>query len=146
MQFGSAKKEKKKKEQIEVDITHNLDKSVSYFPIVYKTKAIKDSIFDYKISPIFSTNSPMPRFDLGFNFYAHSTKDKMEIIPTLPTKRKFYYITNSFEHFIDGAPEKSIATYATKYFDLSDKKEEILSRGFFKLWEILLMFDLVQHI
>jgi 23S rRNA U2552 (ribose-2'-O)-methylase RlmE/FtsJ len=145
MHYGGATKnthKKKTREDTNIDITKNIEKSGTYFPIIYKLQDIKDSIFNYDISPIFSTNSPMPRFNLGMNYYSHSTKDKMEIIPTLATKRKFYYITNTFEHFVDGSPEHSISTHATKYFELN-KRVEILSRGFFKLWEMIMMFNLI---
>jgi len=133
---------KKTKPTPDIVVTKDLEASVTYTPIVYLVPDSKDSIFDYKIDPIFSTNMPVPQFTLGLTFYAHATKDKMEIIPTLSTKRKFYYIVNPFEHLIDGAADKSIATYATKYLDIPERPE-ILSRGFFKLWEMMLTFDLI---
>lgn len=138
--YGGAKK---KDEEHEIDITESKS-DMPYIPLVYKLpQTVGNKLFDHNSNPLFSKNIPMPRFDLGFNFYGYATKDKMEILGTLKTTRKFYYITNTFEHIIDGAPEESVSTRANEYFKLNKDTPRILSRGFYKLWELLIMFNLV---
>jgi len=110
-------------------------------PIIYKVPKISENIFEYDSSPIFSVNGAFPRFNLGFHFYNHATKDKMAIVNELRTKKKFYYIVNKFEHFIDRYPDKSIATYTQDFLGKSFPK--ILSRGFYKLWEMIIDFHLI---
>ena len=93
-------------------------KELSYYPLIYHVtvSSKKDSITDNDIKPIFSLNSVLPRFNLGYHWYNHATKDKMEITKTLQIKRKFYYIINEFEHRIEGAPEESVSTYTKELF------------------------------
>ena len=62
----------------------------------------------------------------------------------LKTKRKFYYVVNEFEHKIDDY-EKDIYNVSKDYFGTkAGKKPDILSRAFYKLWEMILMFDLID--
>ena len=51
---------------------------------------------------------------------------------------------NPFERYIDSY-NKSIGDESKKYFELDNgKTPDILSRGFYKLWELLFMFDLID--
>ncbi len=144
MQYGGERKRNRTKEKetdYVIDITKTSDDILYYNPIIYKVDNTTN-IFDTKIDPVYSTDSAQPRLDLGFHFYNYSTKDKMEIVETLPTKRKFYYIVNKFEHFVEGSPEASIITQVNKRLE-DEGLIGVLSRGFFKLWEMIITFDLI---
>jgi 23S rRNA U2552 (ribose-2'-O)-methylase RlmE/FtsJ len=112
-----------------------------HIPVVYKLPTTKD-IFKNKLDPAYSTNLSYPKFSFGFHHFIHQSKDKMSITSQFKNKKKVYYIMNKFERYVDDY-DKSIND-ATKQYFRTDKKPAILSRAFFKLWEILFMFDLVQ--
>ena len=88
-----------------------------------------------------------PQISNGFNIFIHKTKDKMSFVEDPKYKNKnFYHVTNPFEHTITN-PDKNkldIASYSKMYFKIGENsKVNIVSRAFYKLWEILLIFDLV---
>jgi len=88
-----------------------------------------------------------PQISNGFNIFIHKTKDKMSFVEDPKYKNKnFYHVTNQFEHTITN-PDKNkldIASYSKMYFKIGENsKVNIVSRAFYKLWEILLIFDLV---
>lgn len=109
-------------------------------PIVYQLPSIESK------TNILSTNADIkvsktinyPKFQYGFNHFIYSTKDKMEV--TIG-KKKFYYVVNPYEHTIDKY-ESSLDNVTQKYFELKNKPD-ILSRAFYKLWEIIFMFNLI---
>jgi hypothetical protein len=127
----------------EIDITESKNEDMPYFPIIYNIPSSKDSIFTKEIDPVFTINSAPPLFNKGYHFYNHATKDKMDIIDQLPTKREFYRIIGRFESQVDGSPENSVNTYAHKYFGIDKGIPDILSRGFYKFWELIIMFNLI---
>jgi 23S rRNA U2552 (ribose-2'-O)-methylase RlmE/FtsJ len=89
-----------------------------------------------------------PQFKNGFNIFIHASKDKMAIVEDPKYKNKnFYYVTNPFEHtIINNSKNKTdISTYSKLYFDINKSKLNILSRAFYKLWEILTIFDLLDN-
>lgn len=114
---------------------NNLD-----FPLVVKLDSgdytkIKDKLSSkVRYSNIIS----QPEFNLGFHSYIHQTKNKMSITSKLSTKEKFYYIVNPFES------DDELIEKASKFFDIKNDKPEILSRAFFKMWEILVVFGLAE--
>ena len=57
------------------------------------------------------------------------------------TADKPYRIVNNFEHIIKNY-KNNLLNYSSSYLNMSSKEPKILSRAFFKLWEILLYFDL----
>jgi 23S rRNA U2552 (ribose-2'-O)-methylase RlmE/FtsJ len=60
--------------------------------------------------------------------------------------KNFYHVINSFEHTITNLDKNKldIASYSKMYFKIGENsKVNIVSRAFYKLWEILLVFDLV---
>ena len=89
-------------------------------------------------------NNPMT--SLGSQWYHDRVRDKMKpdalVKLTGGRKKQIYRITNPFEHTIDGHDD-DIEGVTKKYFNLKD--EAILSRAFYKLWEILMSFDLVNQ-
>lgn len=80
-----------------------------------------------------------PEFNLGFHYFIHQTKDKMGITNKLSTKEKFYYIVNPFE------TNEEIIETSNNFFGIKDSKPEILSRAFFKMWEMIIVFNLVDE-
>lgn len=103
---------------------------------------IKSNIFDNNFNVIISTDIDYPKFTYGFHHFIHANKKTMEITEQFAGKKKVYHVLNKFERYIDDY-DNSIGEYANKYFEL-DKTPKILSRGFFKLWELLMMFDLID--
>jgi 23S rRNA U2552 (ribose-2'-O)-methylase RlmE/FtsJ len=120
-----------------------------YIPTIIELPHVSEkdkekNIFSADPNPLFSTNIDMPKFSLGFHHLIHVNKDKMERTKEFENKKKVYLVISKFERYIDNS-EIDIDKLTKKYFGLDqDKKPEILSRAFFKLWEMLLMFDLVS--
>lgn len=115
-----------------------------YKPVVFKIISGKDDIFDTKNDVLKSTYQNMPLFSLGFHPYIHQTKDKMEIVENLKKKREnFYYVVNPFEHKIANYDE-SLDDSTKLYLNLKNDSPKILSRAFYKLWEILFSFDIID--
>ena len=84
-----------------------------------------------------------PQIHNGFNKFIHRTKDKMSFVNEPEFRGKsFYHVTNPFEHIIDNRGSRTdIANYSKLYFNLEENALNITSRAFYKLWEILMVFD-----
>ena len=119
---------------------------MTYTPFIYKIPTINtDNI--YKDNNIVTSSTiNMPLISLGFHSFIHRTKSAMDITLKLETKNKFYYIVNPFEHNINDYKE-DINSVSSVYFPNKDEPK-ILSRAFYKIWEILEMFDVanMQHL
>lgn len=87
-------------------------------------------------------NINYPCFSLGFNHWIHATKNKTEVFNTFKNKKKIYQVVNGYEQYIDDY-DKSIGIISESYFKLGNKPR-ILSRAFYKLWEILYYYDLID--
>ena len=59
----------------------------------------------------------------------------MDILKEYENKKKVHLVLNPFERYVDNYDE-SIGNTTIKYFDLKNKPD-VLSRGFYKLWELL---------
>jgi 23S rRNA U2552 (ribose-2'-O)-methylase RlmE/FtsJ len=116
----------------------------NYRPVCYKLPELSsnDDIFKSKVNPTFSKNIDYPKFSYGFHHYIHQNKDKMEITEQFKNKKKVFYVMNEFERNIDEYDE-DIGGISKQYFNIN-QMPNILSRAFYKLWELLFMFDLVQ--
>lgn len=113
-----------------------------YKPVIYQLPKQTDDILKHKEDAIFTRGIEYPQFRYGFNHFIYSNKKKMEITEKIKMKRKkFYYVTNPFEHKVDNY-DKDLQKVAPTYLGLQGKPQ-ILSRAFYKLWEIFCMFDLV---
>ena len=99
-------------------------------------------IFETKKTINFSSNNDYPLSQLGFQHFIHSIKNDTEILKQFENKKKVYQVINPFERYIFDY-NKSIGDISVEYFDLKSKPN-ILSRGFYKLWEMLLMQDLID--
>jgi len=115
-----------------------------YIPFCINMSKPEESIFDSENDVVFSTNIDYPRCSLGFQHFIHSIKNDTEMLKTFEGRKKVYQVMNPFERYIDKY-NKSIGSVSVDYFGLGKGKvPDILSRGFYKLWEILFMFDLID--
>jgi 23S rRNA U2552 (ribose-2'-O)-methylase RlmE/FtsJ len=101
----------------------------------------KEDIFDHDIAPQLSTSVAFPLCSLGFHHFIHSVKDYMETTKEIERK-EVYYVLNPFEHKIDNF-DKSLINLTPVYLEL-DGAPNVLSRGFYKMWEMIMMFDLIS--
>lgn len=105
------------------------------------------NIFDLNVDMQLSSNIDYPLFSLGFHHYMHLNKNKMEILNEFEGKKKVYLVMNKFERYVDNYPD-DIGHYGEKFFDIGENsskgKPDILSRGFYKLWEIFHMFGIID--
>jgi 23S rRNA U2552 (ribose-2'-O)-methylase RlmE/FtsJ len=116
---------------------------MSYKPFIYKINTIDvDDIYNNPSNNkiISSSNIEQPLFSLGFHSFIHRTKAAMAITNKLETKNKFYYVVNPFEHTINDY-DKDIHHISNIFLN----NPGILSRAFYKMWEILYIFDLANN-
>jgi 23S rRNA U2552 (ribose-2'-O)-methylase RlmE/FtsJ len=113
---------------------------MSFKPFIYQLSSLdtKDIFKDNEVS--ISSNIQRPLFSLGFHSFIHRTKSAMAITNKLETKNKFYYVVNPFEHTINDYKD-DIAHYSETFLN----KPNILSRAFYKLWEMLYLFDIAGN-
>jgi hypothetical protein len=108
------------------------------YPLIIKLAPSKKSIFDTKVNVLFSSTIDYPKSEYGFHYFIHQTKDKTEILKKFAKTKKPYLIFNKYENVIDDY-KYDINNSAIKLFG-----QEIISRSFYKLWEILLLFNLID--
>jgi hypothetical protein len=93
---------------------------------VFKLPRSKDkisNILKLKNDVKMSSSYSQPLFSFGFHSFQHRTKSAMNITKNLETKKKFYNIVNNFD------PDTL-------------KVKDALSGGYYKMWELLSLFDL----
>lgn len=112
-----------------------------HIPIIYEIPDI-DDIFKTDIKTIFTSSIAYPKFSLGFHHYIHQSNDKLPLLEKqFENKKKVYCVINKFEPTIDEY-EDTLFNSSNKHF--KKKKLDIVSAAFFKLWELLHMFDLIK--
>lgn len=125
------------------NVVENIEElKASNVPIIVKMPKIGENIFDEEPDIVYSSSIDYPRGEYGFHHFIHNNKNKMEKLKQFEGKKKVYLVFNKFERYVDGY-DKSIGAVSKEFFSLNDKPD-ILSRGFYKLWEILLMFNLID--
>ncbi len=112
-----------------------------YMPITLNMKIDIKSILDSDATVKLTNNIDYPKCSFGFHHYIHSLKKDTEILKQFENKKKVYLVTNQFEIEIDNY-NKSISEITTNFLDIKDKVPKIISLDFYKIWEILFMFDL----
>ena len=134
--------------------TNNFEENNQNILVVYQLPRLKenDNILDENTKPSFSVFPNMPNFKYGFYFYIFQTKNKMEIFESDKKVRDFHKIVNAFEDTVpNDEPIKQyksdkikssddINTFSIKYFN----SDRIISRAFYKLWELIMMFPLID--
>ena len=122
--------------------------------ILYQTPKIEsDNILESEVKPSFSLFPNMPLFKYGFYYYIHQTKNKMEMFEKPEFKTKdLHKIINAYEDTVPQEefikqfkndqikPTDDINSLSVKYF----QSDRIISRAFYKLWELLMMFPLIK--
>jgi 23S rRNA U2552 (ribose-2'-O)-methylase RlmE/FtsJ len=114
-----------------------------YKPVIFELPHVSEDIMKTKANVTKNAFQPMPLFSLGFHSFLHQTKDKMSILDKLKKKKQFYYVVNKFEHTIPNY-EDDLENLTKVYFNIKKDAPYILSRAFYKLWEILFLFDIVD--
>jgi 23S rRNA U2552 (ribose-2'-O)-methylase RlmE/FtsJ len=117
-----------------------------YQPFVFKLETGKSDVLDKgpnKDNLILSSTINLPLCSLGFHTFIHRTKNAMSITKNLQTKNKFYYVVNPFEHIITNY-EDSLKNLTKVYLGIKEDTPYILSRAFYKLWEILFLFGIAD--
>ena len=86
-----------------------------------------------------------PKSALGYHRYIHINKDEMSFMNSYREKKQkeVFHVMNKFERYIDNYDD-SIGSASKKFFGLEKDKPDILSRGFYKLWEILQTYKLID--
>ena len=116
-----------------------------YIPCILNMQTdSKKSILDTDIDIELTNIIDYPKCSFGFHHYVHSLKKDTEILKQFENKKKVYLVTNNFEIEIDNY-EKSISKEMHKFLKLNEKTPQIISLDFYKIWEILFMFDLFDN-
>ena len=119
----------------------------SYKPFIFKLSQGSSSVLkeskNNEDNIVMSKIIAHPLSSLGFHSFLHRTKNSMEITKNLETSNKFYYVVNPFEHKINDY--KDDLTKSTKdFFKMKKDDPNILSRAFYKMWEMIYYFDLAS--
>ena len=108
--------------------------------IVYELPKATKSILDYKVLPQISINFDYPKFSLGFQHFVHANKDKLDLTKKFEGKKPVYNVVNNYNTTIDNS-DQGIKQLVRKYID---DKPDIIDDNFYKLWEILMVFDVAK--
>lgn len=118
-----------------------------YNPFIFKLETGKADILEKGIKKdnlITSSTINLPLASLGFHHFLHRTKNAMSITNNFQSKNKLYYVVNPFEHTIPNY-EDNLQNLTKVYLNMKDKENpNILSRAFYKMWEMLYMFNLAD--
>ena len=107
-----------------------------YTPITLNMQIDIKSIFDSEANVKLTNNIDYPKCSFGFHHYMHSLKKDTLVIKDFENKKKVYLVTNPFEIEVDKY-DNTIKNETKKFIN-----KTINSLDFYKLWEIMFMFDL----
>ena len=115
-----------------------------YIPIIVKLET-HDNL-DISSDIYFENTICQSLLSLGFTSNVHMCKNKLELPFMIKQKDKKYLVTNKFEHVIYGNNKKEniddIETLTSRYFKINTK-DVMFNRAFVKLYEMIVMFDLI---
>jgi 23S rRNA U2552 (ribose-2'-O)-methylase RlmE/FtsJ len=117
-----------------------------YTPLVFRLpnyNILSDFIKQENLVTL-TPNMTLPLFSLGFHHFIERTKEAMNITNKLETKNEFYYVVNPFEVMISNYDD-NINNLSRIYFNMNKDKPDILSDGFYKMWEMNFIFDLIDN-
>jgi len=109
-------------------------------PFIVKLNNESIDLTKYKNDIMLSSIICQPLFSNGFHYFIHRTKNAMDITNNFNSKEKFYLIVLPFEHKTPDCKDNLI--YQTKKFLNMKDEPRILSRAFYKMWEIMHYFDI----
>jgi len=110
-----------------------------YIPYIKKL-TFSNNIIDNNFDVIESGYENQPLFSLGYHYWTEQVREKMNDGEL--QKRKFFLIVNQFESNIPDHNE-DLDSIISSEFNL-DKDTNIISRDLYKLWEILIYFNLAD--
>lgn len=114
-----------------------------YIPRIFNMPSqSQSSIFDLPLKLNFNNNVPFPQFSLGFQHYIHQSKNNFQKINNFSGRIKPYLVLHKFEKQIDEY-EGGLEQLSRSYFKL-DSKYNIIDRSFYKMWEIITLFNLIN--
>jgi len=126
-----------KREEIKYDDIASLPNE--YIPIIHNITVVDKKSYDAK--PELTPTMCYPLFSHGFQEYLHANKNKMSVVNEFKGKKKTYLVIQPFESKIDEY-DASLDNVSVDYFGL-DEKPPIISRAFYKLWELIVLFDVI---
>jgi hypothetical protein len=111
---------------------------------IYQVPNVKESIFKFKPDIRCSKYISLPMPVYGYFYFLNKNRLKLNILKTENFKNKtFYNIVNPYELTIPDY-NKSIGDMTKEYFNIRGEIiPNINNNEFYKLWEILFMFDLI---
>ena len=112
----------------------------NYIPFIRKIN-FTNNIFDVNFDIIKSNYENQPKFKLGYHYYTKQVREKMHLDEF--KKRDYFLITNNFESIIPDYNE-SLDYIISKKLNF-DKNQKVITRDFYKLWEMLVYFDLLNE-
>ncbi len=119
-------------------------------PIIIKLTTENIKINDYNVE--LSNNTCFPNISYGFNYYSFKLEENMKIATNFyKNKQKIYNVTNLFEKTIDykketnsGVEHTTIENGINTFIkDIDKNAPKLIGRGFMKLWEMNLYFNLI---
>lgn len=103
---------------------------------------VNDIIPKSKDLAFLSPCASQPLFKLGYHYYISRTRETLiNIIKKIESKKKFYNIVNNFEPEIQDYND-TIQTVTKIFFSI---KSELNSEDFYKIWEILNVFNIISN-
>jgi hypothetical protein len=118
-----------------------------YQPFIFKLINGNSDVLDKpptKNNLQLSSTINIPLISLGFHYFLHRTKNTLiSSTNNLQTKNKFYYVINPFEHIIANYDD-SLINLTKQYLNIKEDNPNILSRSFYKVWEILFLFNIAD--
>ena len=109
-----------------------------YQPFISKIDYDSD-ILTTSFDVVGSKYKNLPLLSLGFHSFINQVREKMN--DSELKERLFYLVVNNFEHKIVDYTD-DLESFANKFF--KNKSEDNYERSFFKLWEIIFYFDLIN--
>lgn len=115
------------------------------YPLCVKIEKDNNNILNYDGDGDYEISSSicLPKFDYGFQHWMHQNKNKDTVIDNFEGKKKVYHVLNEFEIVIDNHNE-SIYDESVKYFNFDPKDFDKENNDFYKLWEIINFFELID--
>ena len=119
---------------------------MSYIFQRVKILSVNSDIFDNEPTILSSDIQNEPLIINGFNYIIHEIKNELDnenYQKKLKNNIKFKYLNNPFEHNIQ-VKHKDFSDINSTIIKIYGIKEKIVSRSFFKMWEMLNIFDLIN--
>lgn len=117
-----------------------IDKSDRDFkPYICKLNMFEYPNINSKLDFSFKSTIPYPKGMYGFQHFLHQSRQKLrDQVKKFEGKKQVYTVCDKFNDIIDDYDD-TIKSSAEKLFG-----ETIISKNFYKMWEVLCVFDLVK--